>query len=287
MFIKKDLRKIEEILNDPADSRERMILPKRSSEFSGNVKILCKENNAKKIANLKVLNLYENELTSLKGIGVLANTPIEDINLGYNKLTNIPVEFGSLGTLKTLWLDDNMLDQFPTCLCSLTGLEMLRLTGNQLRSVPMSVSALTSLVTLALDNNSIVEFPQGCLKLPKLEHLWLRQNRIRSLPDNIDEMKVLKTLSISSNSLQSLPDCIAQLDSLENLYVNGNQIDQVSASICTIPNLKELNLANNSIIAIPQEWNDMWGQLDAEKATFVGVDQPPQCRVTLVGNPLD
>jgi Leucine-rich repeat (LRR) protein len=188
MFIKKDLRKIDEILADPNDTRERMLLPKRSSEFRGSVKILCKEGNVKKLSNLKVLNLYENDLTSLKGIGLLAGTTVEDINLGYNKLAHIPMEFGSLSTIRTLWLDDNHLDTFPICLCSITGLQVLRLTGNNLTTIPPSISSLSNLVTLAVDNNNITEFPLGCLSLPKLEHLWLRQNKLRSLPDRVDEL---------------------------------------------------------------------------------------------------
>jgi len=124
MFIKKDLRKIDEILNDPADSRERMLLPKRASELRGSVKVLCKESNTKKLANLKVLNLYENDLSSLKGIGLLANCPLEDLNLGSNKLSSLPVEFGTLSTLRNLWLEDNLFDSFPVSLCSITGLEV-------------------------------------------------------------------------------------------------------------------------------------------------------------------
>ena len=287
MFIKKDLRKIDEILSDPNDTRERLLLPKRSSELRGSVKILCKENNVKRLSNLKALNLYENDLTSLKGIGLLCSTPVEDVNLGFNKLSHIPMEFGSLSTIKTLWLDDNHLDNFPSCLCNITGLELLRLTGNNISSIPHSASALVNLVTLAVDNNNISEFPTCCLLLPKLEHLWLRQNKMRTLPDRIDEMRSLKTLSVSSNLLESLPECLSGMHQLVNIYANGNKLTHVNTDICLLPNLKQLNLANNALMSLPSSWTEMWGDMDSVAGTFGDIEgKSSKCFIVVTGNPL-
>ena len=288
MFIKKDLRKIDEILADTNDSRERVLLPKRSSELCGSVKVLCKESTIKKLANLKVLNLYENQLTSLKGIGILASTPVEDINLGFNHLSNIPLEFGNLSTIKTLWLDDNQLETFPICLCSIPGLEVLRLTGNRITNIPQSVAVLVNLKTLAVDNNNIAEFPTGILHLPKLEHLWLRQNRLTVLPDNIDELTKLKTLSVSSNLLKVLPDCLSGMHSLINIYANGNNLVTVNADLCLLPNLKEVNLANNQLTMLPETWREIWGPMDVKTQSFGGgVDgnTDGKCCVTVTSNP--
>jgi len=288
MFIKKDLRKIDEILADPNDERERVLLPKRSSELRGSVKVLCRESNIKKLGKLKVLNLYENELTSLKGIGLLASTPVEDVNLGSNQLSSIPLEFGTLSTIKTLWLDDNQLDTFPICLCSIPGLEVLRLTGNNITSIPQSVAVLINLVTLALDNNNITEFPTGILHLPRLEHLWLRQNKLAILPENVDELTKLKTLSVSSNLLEVLPDCLSGMHTLTNLYANSNNLGTVNADLCLLPNLKEMNLANNKLIVLPDAWQEMWGPMDIKTQSFgggVAGNKDGKCCVTVTSNP--
>lgn len=97
MFIKKDLRKIDEILADNEDERTSLKLSKRPSEFRGHVDIICRESKVKSLSKLRFLNLYENSLTSLQGIGLLSQTPLEEINLGCNKLTSIPLEVASLG----------------------------------------------------------------------------------------------------------------------------------------------------------------------------------------------
>lgn len=94
MFIKKDKRKIPQILADPEDNREYLKLAKRSFEFQGGVKIICDQSNLEALKNLKVFNLYDDCITDLAGVGLLANTPLEEINLGNNKLSVIPLEVG-------------------------------------------------------------------------------------------------------------------------------------------------------------------------------------------------
>ena len=66
MFIKKDLRKISEILSDPDDSREYLKLSKRSFEFQSTVQIICTEANIPALKSLKVLNLYDNCINDLE-----------------------------------------------------------------------------------------------------------------------------------------------------------------------------------------------------------------------------
>ena len=92
MFIKKDYRKIDEILDDPQDQRESLKLSKRGGEFNGKITCLCREAKLNSFANLKFLNLYGNDLTDITGVGFLSNTPVEEINLGGNSLKALPVE---------------------------------------------------------------------------------------------------------------------------------------------------------------------------------------------------
>ncbi len=92
MFIKKDRRRIDEILTDKDDAKTSLQLSKRSPEFNGILKVLCREINLPYLMNLRVLNLYDNSLTTLHGIGYLSQTPLEELNLGCNCLTSIPIE---------------------------------------------------------------------------------------------------------------------------------------------------------------------------------------------------
>ena len=71
MFIKRDIRKLEEILADKEDQREILKLSKRAPEFEGTIAKLCSD--SKPLKNLRVLNLYNNHLKNLDGIGILRN----------------------------------------------------------------------------------------------------------------------------------------------------------------------------------------------------------------------
>jgi Leucine-rich repeat (LRR) protein len=174
MFIKKDRRRIDEILEDPEDSREQLLLSKRVPEFQGSTRVLLREIHLNAFKNLKILNLYDNAIAVLPGVNILAQTPIEEINLGCNKLTSLPLEFGQISTLKSLWLDDNEFDEFPVSICRISGLEALRLSGNKISFIPDVISNLSKLEILALDNNDLSEIFEGILKIVTLKKLWLR-----------------------------------------------------------------------------------------------------------------
>lgn len=92
MFIKKDRRRIEEILQDKDDDRKSLHLSRRVAEFHGTIKPLCKEIYLPALQNLTFLNLYDNALTNVSSIQFLSQTPIEEINLGRNNLSTLPTE---------------------------------------------------------------------------------------------------------------------------------------------------------------------------------------------------
>lgn len=108
MFIKRDLRKIQEILNDVNTNKETLIFSKRQSEFQGSIKLLLQESKLPLYGDLKVLNLYDNSLTTIQGIHLIGQQKIdndenldndirnisqlEELNLGCNHLKSLPLE---------------------------------------------------------------------------------------------------------------------------------------------------------------------------------------------------
>lgn len=269
MFIKKDPRKIPDILSDHEDKREYLKLSKRSAEFHGSTRSLFRENSVQSFLGLRVLNLYDNELTSLQGIGLLAHSPVEDINIGGNKLSTIPLEMGLLTSLRSLWLDDNLLNEFPICLCELVNLTSLRLSGNSISELPSTVANLQKLEVLALDNNDFEEIPDCVYELSNLRELWIRQNKISHIPEDISQLSNLEILSVSSNKLTAIGDCIAALISLRRLYANGNVITALSSELPSLPKLETINLSNNLLTTLPESWTQSWGHFAPELGCLV------------------
>jgi Leucine-rich repeat (LRR) protein len=105
------------------------------------------------LPNLRVLNLYNNELTSLPAdIGLATN--LETLSIGNNRLAGtIPTELGLLVNLKGLLLNDNaMRSTIPTQLGSLTNLkDGLDLSSNMLTgTIPSEFGRFRDLSELQL-----------------------------------------------------------------------------------------------------------------------------------------
>ena len=155
MFIKKDLRKVREILNDPEDKREECRLGRRAAEFAGTLKVLTSAPAVAKLGNLRVLSLYQNGIRDARGIGALSATPLEELNLGANELTVLPPELSSVKTLKRIWVEDNRLGEGGSLsyhpVTELEGLVELRLSNNGIKELHQDVGKLSSLEVLAID----------------------------------------------------------------------------------------------------------------------------------------
>lgn len=290
MFVKRDLRKIPEIINlsnnndDESDVLTELKLARRQGEFLGNLNVLCDPIYAQKFRNLTNLSLYDCGLHDLRGIGMLGDcSRVQKLNLGHNDFTEIPPDFALLAdTLEVLWLDDCQLHgPLPECIYQLVNLKELRMSGNQISEVRAGnvvdvgldedddedmeedgLSALKLLEVLCLDNNNLTTIPNDIL-LPKLQSLMIRQNQISQVPEmSMKQMPSLRVLQISSNSLNRLPSSITTCHTLEEIYVNGNALKKLPSCIDRLEKVKVLNACDNQIQVLPSGFIDRFGRPD-------------------------
>ena len=226
---------------------------------------LCRAENAAKLANLRFLSLYDNNLWSLRRISVLGATAcprLVELDIGKNDLGELPEEFALLAHLERLWAEDNHLRAFPPALLRLRRLKELRLSNNQIDSVPEAVGdALGDLEVLAVDNNQLAALPAGLGRLTKLRKLIARGNRIEALPDAlVARLAQLEVCAVSSNRLAALP-AFEGCPRLRALYANGNRIRAVPPHLASLADLTKVNLANNEIASdgLPPAVAKKWG----------------------------
>jgi Leucine-rich repeat (LRR) protein len=164
-------------------------LQRRQAEFSGSINILCQPQNAPSLQNLVSLSLYDCQIHTLDGIGMLGGINdnetiaqpavcphLSELNLGRNPLKSLPDELSALSpSLKELWLDDCQLSgELPVCLMKLENLEVLRVSNNKITSIPSDIRRLEYLRVLCLDRNEIEHVPTELSELSNLESLMLR-----------------------------------------------------------------------------------------------------------------
>ena len=193
--------------------------------------------------NLKYLNCFENELTSLD---VSKNTALEELYCDYNKLTSLDVSKNT--ALKELICSRNQLTSLDVS--KNTALKYLSGDGNQLTS--LDVSKNTALKELHCHDNQLTSLDVS--KNTVLEELDCERNQLTSL--DVSKNTVLKELSGGGNQLTSLD--VSKNTALEKLFCDFNELTSLDVSKntalewlgCVSNQLTSLDVSKNTVL----EW---------------------------------
>lgn len=265
MFVKRDLRKVLDVLSDPSDARTELKLARRAPEFEGGstAPLLFSRESAPALTRVRYVSLYDDGLTRLAGVSHLAAAAagvVEDLNVGRNRLAELPASLAGLAPgLKRVWADDNELGpDFPAVLLALTRLTHLRLSGNRIAAVPPGVAALGALEELALDANALAALPDELGSLRRLRTLVLRGNALAALPETVGGLGALVSLSVSSNALRRLPRALGECAALESLTANSNALLFLPATLARCRRLAAVNASHTALQCLPHALVRAW-----------------------------
>uniref|UniRef100_A0A8C8HHQ4 Disease resistance R13L4/SHOC-2-like LRR domain-containing protein n=1 Tax=Oncorhynchus tshawytscha TaxID=74940 RepID=A0A8C8HHQ4_ONCTS len=117
------------------------------------------------------VNFSKNQLAAVPPRVVELKDSVSDINLGFNKLTSLPLEFCMLQQFKL----------FPEVLYRVPSLETILISNNQVGAInPLQLKALDKLSTLDLQNNDIMQVPPELGNCTSLRALMLDGNPFRN-----------------------------------------------------------------------------------------------------------
>jgi hypothetical protein len=185
--------------------------------------------------------------------GKMVNKDIKHLDVGYNNLTQLPVEIGQLTQLTTLDLNSNNITQLPVEIGQLTHLTTLDLNSNNITQLPVEMGQLTQLTALYLSSNKLTKMPVEIVQFTQLTTLDLSFNNLTQLPVEIGQFTQLTTLDLSFNNLTQLPVEIGQLTQLTSLHLSFNKLTQIPVEIGQLTQLTALYLYSNKLTKMPVE----------------------------------
>ncbi|KAL8502470.1 hypothetical protein ACS0TY_021564 [Phlomoides rotata] len=156
-----------------------------------------------KLVKLELLDLSNNKITALPNdfwsLGSLKN-----LNLSLNQISGtLPSNIGNFGALLSLDLSfNNLSGSIPEAISSLLALQSLNLSGNMLESrIPFGILRCGSLFSIDLSSNKLNDsLPNGfAAAFPAMKFLNLAGNRISGRDSDLSGMKMIRYVNISGN----------------------------------------------------------------------------------------
>ncbi|KAI3827548.1 hypothetical protein L1987_01625 [Smallanthus sonchifolius] len=153
-------------------------------------------------------------------------TKLQSLDLSNNQITDLPSDFWSLSSLKTLNLSNNRIFMsLPTNIGNFGSLEKLDLSFNRFFGrLPDSISSLTSLQVFNLNRNRFnSSVPLGIIGCHLLTSVDFSLNRFNGvLPDGFGSFSKLKSLNLAGNELKGKGSDFLKLGSLTYLNISKN-----------------------------------------------------------------
>ncbi|KAJ9691428.1 hypothetical protein PVL29_013567 [Vitis rotundifolia] len=140
-----------------------------------------------------------------------------------SRLRSFPEILEDMENLRELHLDGTAIEELPSSIRYLRGLQYLNLTDcTNLVSLPESICNLSSLRTLDVSFCTELEkFPDNLRSLQCLKYLYASGTAIEELPSSFEHLQGLQCLKLARcDSLVSLPESFCNLSSLITLDVS-------------------------------------------------------------------
>ena len=157
------------------------------------------------LSKLQNLVLSHNEITELPPHMFSYMPNLLEVNLGANKIKELPPSLCTLPNLQVLCLSRNELNGLPASIAGLVSLQQLFVARNALTEAPAELASMTELIVLDLSNNQLKQVPDGIANLSRLVSLNLKSNLLSELPVGMmSGMPYLERLNLGRNAFREL-----------------------------------------------------------------------------------
>lgn len=245
---------------------------------------------------LRVINLSSNNFSKFPGV-LCRITSLEELDLSFNDIPEIPDDISKLVRLRRLLLFGNRIGPFlPKSMESLSRLRKLDIRQNGVLNLD-ALNDMKSLEELLVDyntnvvaNNSFESLVRASIVKCNMTDLHLRgtgntltfldvsSNKLSNLaPTLFDHLRSLETLRLDNNSINSIPSTIGALKLLRTLSLANNNVSSLPDEIAQLESLIELDVHGNSLGELPPLiWQCSLYSLNASSNLLGSFPDPPE-----------
>ncbi|MGA0241987.1 MAG: leucine-rich repeat domain-containing protein, partial [Candidatus Marinamargulisbacteria bacterium] len=261
-------------------------------DFSYNRRKNLPANIFQSLKNLTDLNLMGFDLVTTPDCNIFQSlTKLERLNLGFNRLKNLPANlFQSLTNLRILDLSHNKIERLDaTIFQSLQNLEGLSIRENRLTNLDATIfQSLINLKCLLINDNPLTTIPPTVFEsLTNLNELELNNNRLVRFELSADARTALQNARVNLQSNQLNAHTVQSLIEAQNApgYVgpqywlsihDPNAISTVAITCQDLPRLvalwrninnhEPLSTLNAMAIFLARLWRGCTGENDDESS---------------------
>lgn len=176
------------------------------------------------LSNLKYLDLSWNKFESFpKGLSDMPNLKHLDLSVNTN-ISTLPENIGNMKKLEYLDISSNFFNaptkkikNLPASITTLANLKTLVLNDNVVEALPENIHNLKKLERLEVRNNLMSGLPNSFSLLNNLEYLDLKANELKKLPAEFNKLKNLSNLNLSFNFNMDEIDLLFHITKMKNL----------------------------------------------------------------------
>ncbi|GFR32200.1 leucine-rich repeat-containing protein 40 [Trichonephila clavata] len=151
-------------------------------------------------ADVTVIDLSKNGFTHVPEEFEMILPKLTEINLGHNKLINVPSFIGLGQHLQYLDFRNNQLQTLPAEVANISTLREINICFNKFHSLPTALYGLKKLEIILASDNQIEDIDvSGLSQIPSLAVLDLHNNSIKVVPPELGNLKQLRSLLLDGN----------------------------------------------------------------------------------------
>jgi leucine-rich repeat protein SHOC2 len=199
---------------------------------------------------IKVIDFEDNALTVLPEVHNFLL--LERLSITKNRLTKLPSSLGGCKRLKSLYADNNRIQQLMFTFEQLTELQLLNVAHNELSAIHPSIGNCASLQILHLHYNHLVTLPYTIGLLSKLIRLTIHDNPSISVPKQVLAAGIDVAVDFLKKMLDADESKQIWLNNMHLFVVPLPNVSQVQ-EFAVWKRIRILNLDRNELHNLPVE----------------------------------